>query len=92
MASCIKLYDPVIDANAENKYVVSGRITDVEGWQEVGISLSAPIDAPKNIPVTGCQVNILDDQGNAFPLKNSVRDNTMYGWAGNHFKQVLPTR
>ncbi|MEI7723727.1 MAG: DUF4249 domain-containing protein [Bacteroidota bacterium] len=69
MASCIKLYDPVIDANVENKYVVSGRITDVEGWQEVGVSLSAPIDAPKYVPVSGCQVTIVDDKGNAFPLE-----------------------
>ncbi len=35
--SCIKPYVPVIDANAERKYVVSGRVTDIEGWQEVSM-------------------------------------------------------
>ena len=68
LGSCIKPYDPVIDTNAEKKYVVSGRVTDVEGWQEVGVSLSSPLESPKNIPVSACQVTILDDKSNAFPL------------------------
>ncbi len=69
LTGCIKPYDPVIDANAENKYVVSGRITDQEGFQEVAVSLSSPIKEPKSIPVGFCQVNILDDKGNVFALE-----------------------
>jgi hypothetical protein len=65
---CIKPYDPKIESNKENKYVVSGRITDVEGWQEVEVSLSSPIESPEYIPVSHCAVYILDDKGNKFWL------------------------
>jgi len=65
--SCIKAYDPKIDGAAENKYVVSGRIVDTEGWQEVDVSLSSPISSPKYIPVEGCEVKIFDNNGNIFP-------------------------
>ncbi len=65
---CIKSYDPLIDSNVEKKYVVSGRITDKEGWQEVEVSLSSPIDSPEYIPVLDCQVKILDNRGNVFSL------------------------
>lgn len=68
MYACIKPYNPLIDSKAENKYVVSGRITDSEGWQEVNVSLSSPIESPEYIPVQGCNVNILDDKGNTFHL------------------------
>lgn len=66
--ACIKPYDPVIDSNAASKYVVSGRVTNTEGWQEVEISLSSPIQEPQDIPVPGCFVEIQDDQGNNFAL------------------------
>jgi len=66
---CIKPYNPHIDASVENKYVVSGRITDVEGWQEVEVSLSSPIGSPSFLPVSGCQVTVLDDKGHVFSLE-----------------------
>jgi len=68
MYACIKPYNPLIESNAENKYVVSGRITDMEGWQEVNVSVSSPIENPEYIPVSGCYVNILNDKGNVFPM------------------------
>jgi len=67
-AGCIKAYDPVIDSSAGNKYVVSGKITNIEGWQEVEVSLSSPISSPKFIPVEGCYVAVSDDKGNQFQL------------------------
>ena len=67
--ACIKTYNPRIDSNAENKYVVSGRITDKEGWQEVEVSLSSPIESPGYLPGSGCQVKVLDDKGNIFLLE-----------------------
>ena len=66
---CIKLYDPHIDSGAEGKYVVAGRITDIEGWQEVQVSIASPIGSPKYIPVTGCQVKVSDDKGNSFTME-----------------------
>lgn len=68
LTSCIKEFDPVIDSNAANKYVISGRITNIEGFQEVEIALSSPIQSPKYIPVSGCTGMIEDDKGNAFQL------------------------
>ena len=65
--ACIKSYDPVINSDALKKYVVSGRITDTEGWQTIEVSLSSPIGAPDFIPVEGCQVTIVNDQGKVFP-------------------------
>jgi hypothetical protein len=53
MFACIKPYKPVIESNAANKLVVSGRVTDVEGWQEVDVSMSSPIGSPDHLPVSG---------------------------------------
>jgi len=69
LSACIKAYDPVIDSSAANKYVVTGRVTDTEGWQQVEVSLSSNIASPKYVPVGGCQVHILDDKGNDFSLE-----------------------
>jgi hypothetical protein len=71
LIGCIKAYDPVIDASAANKYVVSGRITGTEGWQDVEVSLSSPVESSEYIPVSGCTGRILDDKGNNFPLTES---------------------
>ncbi len=70
--SCIKPFDPVIDSNVENKYVVTGRVTNTEGWQVVEVSLSSPIESPEYIPVSSCQVKILDDKGNIFTMEEYV--------------------
>jgi hypothetical protein len=67
LAACIKQYDPVIDANTASKLVVSGRITDTEGWQDVYVSLTSPVGDPAYIPLQNCIVNIRDDKGNIFP-------------------------
>jgi len=67
--ACIKPFNPAIESTVENKYVVSGKITDTEGWQEVNISLSSPIEIPIYTPIAGCQVTIKDDIGNSFQLE-----------------------
>jgi len=66
--ACIKPYDPQIDEDTTIKYVVAGRITDTEGWHEVSVSLSSPLEHPDYLPVSGCLVNIQDDRGNSFEL------------------------
>jgi len=84
MFSCIKPYFPQIDANAEKKYVVSGRVTDKEGWQEVEVSISSPIESPEYIPVTGCQVDILDNKGNDFLLEE-YEPGLYHVWMGQEY-------
>ena len=68
---CIKPYNPQIESKAENKYVVSGRVTDAEGWQEVEVSLSTPIESGVYLPVSACTVNILDE---------ALSSNDLLGW------------
>jgi hypothetical protein len=69
LSSCIKQFTPVFDESVAAKFVVSGRVTDTEGWQQVDISFSSPIEAPEYIPASGCQVKIKDDKGNTFSLE-----------------------
>lgn len=84
MFACIKPYKPVIESDVASKLVVSGRVTDVEGWQEVDISMSSPIGNPQYLPVSGCIVKILDDKGNIFPLTEN--DTGKYrAWIGSEF-------
>ena len=40
----------------------------MEGWQEVNVSLSSPVENPEYIPLSGCVVYIHDDKGNDFAL------------------------
>jgi hypothetical protein len=84
LSSCIKPYFPAIDAGAGSKYVVSGRVSDVEGWQEVEVSLSSPINAPEYIPVAGCQISILDDKGSVFPLVE-YQPGKYHVWIGQEY-------
>jgi hypothetical protein len=82
--ACIKPYTPVIDSNAANKYVVSGRVTNTEGWQEVDVFMSTPIGKKGSQPVSGCDVNILDDKGNVFSLAEDSAG-IYRAWIGSEF-------
>jgi len=66
--SCISRYNPVLDNDQVNKYVVSGKVTNAEGWQEVMITRSSAVAEPEYIPVKNCAVNISDDSGSVFHL------------------------
>ena len=82
--ACIKPYYPQIDSNAKNKYVVSGRITNIEGWQNIEVSLSSPIESPEYIPVSGCQVKVLDDKGNIFTM-DEYQPGWYHVWLGKEY-------
>lgn len=69
-SSCIRSYEPEILSADESKIVISGYVTDEDGKQTVNISKSSSIQAPKYIPLTGCQVNIVDDHGNTFQMQD----------------------
>ena len=84
LSGCIKPYNPVIDSNSANKYIVSGRVTNTEGWQEVDVSLSSPIGSPKYIPVSDCKVYIKDDKDNIFPL-TEYEPGQYHVWMGKEY-------
>lgn len=67
--ACIKPYDPKLDDNAINKYVVQGLVSSVEGWQEVVVSRTSSIDRAVFLPINGCDLSIIDDLGNTFELE-----------------------
>lgn len=69
-SSCIKPYSPLIKSIDANKYVVSGQVTYGDSAQIVNVSTTSPIGDPQYLPVTGCIVRILDDNGNEFPMSD----------------------
>jgi hypothetical protein len=79
MFSCIKAYTPLIKNDEASKLVVSGRVTNIGGWQEVKISMSSPVNDPDYITVSNCEVNILDDRGNIFAA-NEVEAGRYQAW------------
>ena len=65
-AGCIEPYIPRIGEDPGNYYVVSGTVTDQEGYQLVDISTASLISKAEYLPVSGCLVEIQDDKGNVF--------------------------
>ncbi len=68
-AGCIEPYSPDLQGEAESTYVVSGEVTNKEGYQFVSVSKAAPIDKPLLDPVTGGTLSIEDDQGHVFYME-----------------------
>ena len=75
VSSCIKPFDPDIQSSDVQKYVVTGQITDVDGFQFIKISKTSPVGDPQDIPVPGCSVRILDDKGNSFNMIEKANSN-----------------
>lgn len=70
LAGCIKPYEPELKDDSVQKYVVQGMVSSVEGFQEVNVSITSPVDQPKYIGVSGCQVQIIDDLNQVFTLQD----------------------
>jgi hypothetical protein len=69
ISSCIKRYDPEINSSDTNKLVVTGQVIKGNAIQLITISQTAAINEPKSkyfVPVTGCRVVIVDDQGSSY--------------------------
>jgi len=75
LITCIEPYIPQISSQASNKYVISGLVTDQEGYHYVSISLASPTGEPHFTPLTDCTVKILDDKGNTFSLEEFLEGN-----------------
>jgi hypothetical protein len=71
LSSCIRPFEPHILSKDINKFVVSGQITDNSDYQTVSISKASSVGEPQYIPVSNCNVRILDDTGNEFLMEES---------------------
>ena len=72
-ASCIKRFDPAIDSNTVEKYVVTGEVVKGDSIQHINVSKTASISLPWNeyySPVTNCYVRIVDNKGNSYSTQN----------------------
>lgn len=68
LTACIKPFTPDIDSDAASKIVVSGKVTNIEGYQTVSISKSTPLNGLDDEVISNCQVSIWDDLGNEYPM------------------------
>lgn len=71
LGGCIKEYHPRFNSESTQKYVVQGMLTNIEGWQEVNLSISSSLLNPEYIPLMDCQVEIRDDVNQKFTLEDS---------------------
>jgi hypothetical protein len=71
LASCVKKYEPSFELSNSHKIVVSGNLTDLEGYHTVSVSVTSPIDRPENIPLINCKVNLCDESGNTWKYQES---------------------
>ncbi len=79
LGSCIEEYVPRINGKDANKIFIFGQVQDVEGYQYVKISTTASINDPKDIPFSGCQVQIIDNKLNIYNL-NEFKDGEYRVW------------
>ena len=72
IVSCIKRFDPAIDSKSVEKYIVTGEVIKGDSIQHINISTTASISLPwykYYIPVTNCNVMIVDNKGTHIMLK-----------------------
>ncbi len=69
LGSCIEPFKPDLGESAADGYVVYGQVSDREGYQYVTISQASQVYDPEFKPLVGCQVTVLDDQGNTYSLQ-----------------------
>ncbi len=81
--SCIKQYNPDIQSSDTQKIVVSGQLTDVEGWQTVHVSLTSSIDNPKQIPLKNCQVKLISNSTQQWNY-SEIKDGDYQLWLNNN--------
>ncbi len=67
VSGCIDPFTPEVE-NAPEMVVISGRITDQEGYHEIEVSKSSSYNSPQYNPLGKCSVTIADDKGNRFEL------------------------
>jgi len=96
ISSCITQFVPETDEN-DTMLVVEGMITDQPGVYTVKLSKSLPLSSDGNtVVLTGCIVNISDDNGNWTSLFETqpgtyVTDGVFRGYVGRKYKLHINT-
>ncbi len=86
LGGCIEPFTPNID-ESEESLVIEGQITDQEGYHYIHISRTAPYYDPHKIPEPDCQVEVVDNYGNAFEFYES--DSGLYmQWIPKDFLNI----
>lgn len=69
LVGCIKQFSPEIESDIASRVVVSGKLTNKEGYQSVKLSKSIPISEDYIYqPLSFCRVSIWDENGNEFQM------------------------
>ncbi len=80
---CIEDYNPGSVYDHEGSVSVSGWITDVPGKQLISLSVSTPLSIAIRDPLTGCNVEVHDDEGMVFNYTETSDGNYSYTFAEN---------
>jgi hypothetical protein len=70
--SCIEKFKPDIQQDGSEKYVISGEITDIEGFFTIYVSKSSPVYDPQKRPVSNCDIKVTDNKGTIFNFTESI--------------------
>ncbi len=89
LGSCIKPFNPDVNAEAINKYVIEGSVSSIEGWQNVKVSIASDVSRAEYVPVNNCELMIIDDLGQNFPL-TQYEDGEYRVWMNN--SELIPGR
>jgi hypothetical protein len=72
LQSCIEEYQPKLKNFAKDKYVISGEITDIEGFFTIYVSKSSSVYNPQKQPVSNCDIKVTDNKGTIFNFTESI--------------------
>jgi hypothetical protein len=89
LSSCLETYYPEFSDEEVNTLVISGGITDQEGYHSIYVSLATNVSQPEYFPVTGCWGYVADDKGNNFNLQ-SLGEGHYQVWIGK--ENLVPGR
>jgi len=71
LTGCTEPYMPHIDQGPGEAIVVNGQVTDREGYQVISISVTSPFNDPGYLPLSGCKVEIHDQEEHVFTGEES---------------------
>ena len=83
---CVEPFQPSVKKYTD-LIVIDGTLTDEPGVQKVTVSRTSAFNKMGYIPEIGCQVTILDDNGNIYDLKDVGDGNYVADFSSDQLKQ-----